>query len=90
MITPAKALLFATALMVEMSGAGSAAQAANEKWLRSSSGKIFSTARGPGVLKSVDEGRTWTIRPQGLRTTPTAAAWKFRPTLLPGRPVKVY
>ena len=91
MTRPEKALLFATALVVGMSCAGSIAQAgpSNEKWIRGTSGKVFSTARGPGVLKSLDEGRTWTTNNARFTTTPTAAR-TFSPTLLPGRPVKVY
>lgn len=91
MATPGKALLFATALIVGISCAESIAQAGpkNEKWLRGTSGNVFSTARGPGVLKSTDGGQTWT--PNNTRlTTPSTAARKFKPTLLPGRPVKVY
>jgi hypothetical protein len=47
--------LFATALVFAVSGLQSIAQAAP----RGMSGSTVSTTRGPGVLRSTDQGRTW-------------------------------
>ena len=81
MATPGKVVLFATTLALGISSVQSIAQAAqNEKWFRGQSGKIFSTTQGPGVLKSTDQGRTWTrtktpkisgqcLSPSGRRTS---------------------
>jgi hypothetical protein len=72
-MAPTGKALFATALILAVSGLQSIAPAAS----RGMSGSTFSTTRGPGVLRSTDQGRTWSnTSPAGPKSITTRRTTK--------------